>query len=334
MSPKYALGGLKIHFPETNRQKSKKINRKWAIININLRRERIKTTFKAFAGKFPGCGLENLIEFYSVFGGMEEEIGICIQNPILDEIRDKILFVFKKIENRTFKGLGFPFEQKQLLVAIARGDRKVLTACKKADLPESVGKNHFEELIERRIIAKELSREIPPKREPGQKLKKGFRRYRISHKIKFTLPFYRFWFTFIEPHRDLILQKEYELVLGMILEGFDKYVSFTFEDLSGELIKKHTSGMTQTGGYWDKKIEIDLLGLAEHGTIIAGECKWKNHKICKNTLNLLRHKCSVSRIEADYFALFSKSGFSKELINLKDEKILLFDINSFGSLLH
>ena len=64
----------------------------------------------------------------------------------------------------------------------------------------------------------------------------------------------------------------------------------------------------------------------ENGEIIVGECKWKNSKICKKTLTSLQKKCKVAEIDAKFYALFSKSGFSNELLKNRDKNILLFDL--------
>jgi hypothetical protein len=53
----------------------------------------------------------------------------------------------------------------------------------------------------------------------------------------------------------------------------------------------------------------------------------------KNTLNKLKKVSQKARLKADYFALFSKNGFSKELENSKDKTLLLYDLESFKRLL-
>jgi hypothetical protein len=55
--------------------------------------------------------------------------------------------------------------------------------------------------------------------------------------------------------------------------------------------------------------------------------------VSKNTLNKLKKVGIKAGIRADYFALFSKNGFSKELENSKDKNLLLYDLESFKALL-
>ncbi len=182
-------------------------------------------------------------------------------------------------------------------------------------------------MIKNRIVKKEYSREKPIKKShPKQKLKKNLRKYRISHKIRFEKPFFRFWFRYIEPNINDLEENNFEKVLKLIQSDFENFVSLTYEELSNELIKDRFTNILSTGSYWDIKIELDILTALEDGKIVVGECKWKNSKICKKTLTSLQKKCKVANIEADFFALFSKSGFSNELLKNRDKNILLFDL--------
>ncbi|WP_281951098.1 DUF234 domain-containing protein [Nitrosophilus kaiyonis] len=176
------------------------------------------------------------------------------------------------------------------------------------------------------MIKKEYSRENLPKKQPKQKLKKNLRKYRISHKIKFEKPFFRFWFRYIEPNLKDLKEKNFTKIMTIIEKDFDNYVSLTYEELSNEIIKDKFKNFITSGSYWDRKVELDILASLENGEIIVGECKWKNSKICKKTLTSLQKKCKIAQIDVNYYALFSKSGFSNELLKNKEKNILLFDL--------
>ncbi|WP_458701693.1 DUF234 domain-containing protein [Sulfurospirillum sp. 1307] len=124
-------------------------------------------------------------------------------------------------------------------------------------------------------------------------------------------------------------------MLQNIIDNIESFISLSFEELSNELLihKYKKENILNHGSYWDKKVEIDLLIEKKDGTIITGEAKWKNHKICKNILNKLQAKCQRADINPDYFALFSKSGFSKELKAINDKQILLYELKDFEGLL-
>ena len=92
------------------------------------------------------------------------------------------------------------------------------------------------------------------------------------------------------------------------------------------------SDIIECGSYWDRFNELDLLAKSSKGIVYAGECKWKNHKINTSILNKLKKKVEIMGIEADYYVLFSKSGFSNELLKLKDKNVILFDLQKFKEL--
>ena len=117
----------------------------------------------------------------------------------------------------------------------------------------------------------------------------------------------------------------------MIKYEFDGYASFGFEMLCREFLQVKFN-ITNVRSLWIKNIEIDLIAIS-YDKIIVGEVKFKEHKMCKNIINLLLKKCQMLSFKPDIITLFSKSGFSNELNELKSNKILLFDINDFKELL-
>ncbi len=87
------------------------------------------------------------------------------------------------------------------------------------------------------------------------------------------------------------------------------------------------------GGYWDINSEFDILAKSRDNLVIIGECKYKNRKVCRSELLKLKRKVQISNIRVDKFALFSKSGFSRELLKSRDKDLILFELKDFKSLL-
>ena len=288
--------------------------------------------------RFPYLDIQELIEFHAVFDGYE---GLSLVQPketILETIDIYILHQYQALKD-LFHFSDDPQIQEDMdnaLIRLARGDRKSLSIYKKENISPSKGRLIYKELYEQGIIQKEPSREEPIRDYPGQLVKKELRRYQIEDKIHFCDEMTRFWFTFIAPNSALLEEGNTAPVLTQIAQEFEKYVSLTFESLSEALIIQtlEEHDITQTGSYWDRNIEIDLLLETADDLIIAGESKWKNHKVCKNVLNSLQKKCQRANLNVTYYALFSKSGFSKELEELKDESVLLFTLDDFERLCH
>ena len=66
---------------------------------------------------------------------------------------------------------------------------------------------------------------------------------------------------------------------------------------------------------------------------IIAECKWTNHKINKSELGKLQEKCLRSDIAPDAVYLFSKRGFSNELLACANEQLHLIDATQIEELL-
>jgi len=291
-------------------------------------------TLGKFHKKFPFLNIEETIEFYSVFEGypflnfinFDDDLITCIEKNIIQRIDElKVYFVYDE-------DILFQKDLESILIRLAIGDRKSYTVYKKENISQVRGRAIYKSLFQKNIIKKERSRESPLREYKGQLIKKSLRNYTVQDKIHFSSNFTRFWFKFIAPsiknslHTDDIIQN--------IINNIESFISLSFEELSNELLlnKYKEEDIISYGSYWDKNIEIDLLVEKKDGTVTAGEAKWKNHRICKNILNKLQDKCLKGNLEANYFALFSKSGFSKELKANKDKKVLLFELKDFEEL--
>ncbi len=187
---------------------------------------------------------------------------------------------------------------------------------------------------EQGVLEAEYSREKTPLKN-GNKQKREVSRHRISHKMCFTSPFLRFWFYFIAPMSEYIECGDYEKVMHYFEKHHQAFVGYTFESLSNEMMKLKfsSSNLIDSGSYWDRHIELDLMARALDGKLIIGECKWKNHKVNKKELNKLIEKCEKVAFEPDVLMLFAKRGFSKELLTLQSDTLRLYHSDDFEDLL-
>lgn len=276
--------------------------------------------------------MQELIEFYSLFEGMED----FLPKPD-DGLRENIINVYLKNYNILEKRFVYSDDKniqnltEFALKRLSRGDRKRLSIYK--DLSQMQGKMVYKLLFDKNIIKEEISREKPFKNGKNP-IKKELRNYQIDSKIHFTNESTRFWFNFIAPNKKHIQNGDFKRVLTQIDTHLDKHISLCFEVLSEDLIKDKFSNhkIESSGSYWYKRSEIDLLIRSSDGLEIVGESKWKNSKICKNILNSLQKKAKDANLHPTHFALFSKSGYSKEMLSLQSEKVLLFKLEDFKRL--
>jgi len=289
---------------------------------------------KELSANFPYLEIKELISYYAVFDGFKELERLHNYDNLLQNIEENILKKYKDLKSLFIYSddLKMQRDMEKMLFRICVGDAKTYCAFKNGISP-NYGFTLYKILFEKKIIKKELSREKPLRVFAKQQIKKEFRGYHIEDKIRFCKNFYRFWFTFIAPNSSLLEAGDFSGVILKIEKDLNRYISFIFETLSNELILKKFE-CVESGSYWDKKVELDLFCKTSKGKIIAGECKWKNQKISKNILNKLQKKSNLAGLKVDIFALFSKNGFSNELLKHSDENIQLYDLDSFKELLY
>ena len=295
----------------------------------------IKQLFKNFYTHFSYLEIEQALEYFAFFGGIETATDIDFFDDLDEVVLHNILLDNKRIEALITPSYLLEAPYRNLLIAVARGDGKLLNVFKRARVNETVGGELIAELVDLGILKLEASRETPLKSHPKQKIKKNFRTYRIQAKARFREPFMRFWFGFVEPYKREIQQGKTHAFLENYRHHYDRCVSLTFEQLSNDLLEEYFSRkdpLLSKGSFWDRYSEFDLLCMTRSGKVVLGECKYKGRKICKNELNKLKDKAIQSGIDVDKYALFSKNGFSNELRQEEGEDLLLFELEDFRCL--
>jgi len=273
-------------------------------------------------------GIAEVIKFHLVF---DDFLLKGSYYDVFEAIRAEILDDYKNLMARFYFDEDSDEAIKMALIKLARSDRKKFSVNK--ILPRSMTNRVYAKLFSKDFLVLEKSQEKPRVKNKRQILKKSERAYKIEDKIHFNSHFSRFWFRFIEPNLSLLKEGRSEEILELIRREFDEYASLGFELLSGELMaKKLGFNGILLSSFWSKNIELDML-FSINGKIIVGEAKYKERKICKNVLNLVLHKCERLGIKPDIIALFSKSGFSNELLGLKDERLRLYEIKDYEELL-
>ena len=273
-------------------------------------------------------GIAEVIKFHLVF---DDFLLKGSYYDVFEAIRAEILNDYKNLMARFYFDEDSDEAIKMALIKLARSDRKKFSVNK--ILPQSMINRVYAKLFSKDFLVLEKSQEKPRVKNKRQILKKSERAYKIEDKIHFNSHFSRFWFRFIEPNLSLLKEGRSEEILELIRREFDEYASLGFELLSGELMaKKLGFDGILLSSFWSKNIELDML-FSINGKIIVGEAKYKERKICKNVLNLVLHKCERLGIKPDIVALFSKSGFSNELLGLKDERLRLYEIKDYEELL-
>jgi uncharacterized protein len=101
--------------------------------------------------------------------------------------------------------------------------------------------------------------------------------------VRFLLddPLLRFWFRFVFPHRSFIQKMgPARSYAELIKPQIEAYYGTCFERLCREALPNlhEREGITaeiEVGQYWDKHVQIDVVGVRGDGWIDLGECKWR-----------------------------------------------------------
>ena len=124
-----------------------------------MKRHILIEQFRKFYFKNYPDDMQQLIEYFSIFGGLEAEIDISrpLEINIKDIILNKIDILQTKIDKITYKEK----HTKRLLRALAIGDRRIFSAFKRAHLNNGNGGGALNKLEQNGIVTIEYSREEP-----------------------------------------------------------------------------------------------------------------------------------------------------------------------------
>ena len=263
-----------------------------------------------------------MVDFYCVFDGCFIRAS---SSDLFESIKNDILPFYPLLSSK-FK---LDKQSAKALHILAKNSRKRYSINKQ--LGHFAASFTMTKLLERGFLQIEKSKEEKIKRKKGQKLKKALRKYTIQDKVLFRNNFLRFFAYFLQPNENLILNKAYDELLAKIKKEFKYYQSLCFEGLGRELLESKFK-INSISSFWSNDVEIDLFYKDSKLTVL-GEVKFKDKKICKNVFNSLQNKAKILNLKPDYFVIFSKSGFSSELIKNKEANLLLFDFDELKTLL-
>ncbi|MEA2054552.1 MAG: ATP-binding protein [Candidatus Thermoplasmatota archaeon] len=293
--------------------------------------------FKDLKEFFPKYSIKQLIEVYSILGGIPAYLNLF--NPdkdVFENIKETFLvkehLLYQEPEIILREELREPRVYFNLLEAMANGKTKLTDIANKAGMNAKDVTSYINSLIELDIVKKTyLVTEKKPK----------------SKKTLYFLKdnFFTFWFRFILVNREKIERGQTKVLLGKIENELPEYVSKKFEEVCiGFLWERPPFTFTRIGKWWGsyrdkqtndrKNVEIDIVALNdETKEILFGECKWQDKKVDLKVIESLKEKSKLVDWNKDkrkeYFAVFSKSGFTPSCLNYcRENRIMTFDLKS------
>jgi AAA+ ATPase superfamily predicted ATPase len=104
------------------------------------------------------------------------------------------------------------------------------------------------------------------------------RRTQVVYRIADSL--LRFWFRFLDPHASLLRRlPAAHAVEQLVTPQWEAFCGEAFERMCREALPllydaEGVGGRFQVGEYWDRDVQLDVVGLRSDGWIDLGECKW------------------------------------------------------------
>ncbi|MDD3816568.1 MAG: DUF234 domain-containing protein [Thiovulaceae bacterium] len=260
--------------------------------------------------------------YFSIFGGlgweidMDEDLEILIDEIILDNYES----LHKDITEVTRTDALWH----AILTGVATSDRRTHSAFKRARVSQNEGEEALKELCAKGILTREHA-----------KSRSFFEDTPVSDKLKFAVPFVRFWFAFVSPLFKGIKEGDFEEFHEKFANHKQEFVAFIYEELFRELVKLSLTEdpIVEMGSFWNKEVDFELFAKTKGGKVLAGTLKLSKEKMKKSELTKLQEKAASASITPHVYVLFSKSGFSNELKALKGANLKLFSLKNFKALL-
>jgi len=269
--------------------------------------------FEYLSAFFPKREENELIELYAVLGGVPKYLELFrdskdIFQAIEKNILDKNAFLYEEPRFILQNEVNEPVTYFSILETIANGEHKIGNIASKLNKNVQNITSFISKLIELEILYKD----VPITEKLPNKSKKGL--YFIKDN------FFRFWFSYVLPYKSQLEIENTRYVSSIIKQNFASFVSKVYEDLSIKYVLQNYP-VLKVGRWWSKDKEIDVVGVAKD-FLIVGECKYSNKKVGVDILQSLEQKSKKIdlKLPIRYYILFSKSGFTKDLIELKKRR--------------
>lgn len=127
----------------------------------------------------------------------------------------------------------------------------------------------------------------------------GFRPNPKQVRYKLRDPLLRFWFRFVYPNGSAIYQmEEHRAFMNLIKPHLNAYFGYCYEILCREALGHlyQREGLTcsyEIGEYWDRDVQIDVVGQRHDDVVDVGECKWGRVSSMKQLLMELKRKMAA-----------------------------------------
>ena len=225
---------------------------------------------------FPRWSLSNRALAFFICGGIPYYLRFFNQTKSVEKNIEVLLLdefgpLFREPEFLLREELRGVENYYALLTAVAEGNTSNQAIAAITGIPERSLHYYIQQLSNLGYIGRKLPL-------TGQKPNQRQVRYVLQD------PLLRFWFRFVFPNLSFIQQMGARRTLReRIRPELDAYFGSCFEGLCRQALpriyeREGVGAAFEVGEYWDKKVQIDVVGLRDDQWTDLGECKWGSVK--------------------------------------------------------
>ncbi|HEY8361880.1 MAG TPA: ATP-binding protein [Tissierellaceae bacterium] len=273
---------------------------------------------------FPRYDFENQVIAYGILGGIPQYLKNFddtkdIYENIKTKILDKASYLYEEPKLLLRQEVREPALYNSIIEAIANGSSKLNEISTKVGIDTDKCAKYISVLIDLKILDK-----ITPIELKGKNVKSRKSIYKIKDN------FFKFWYRFVFSNKALIELGLFDEVIENKIKPFiNEFMGEVYEEICMDYLKilnknrKLPFVFERIGKWWGnnpykkREEEIDIVAYGKN-SIIFGECKWQNTKTDMSVLNNLIEKSVLFDYPEKYYVLFSKSGFTEDLINFAE----------------
>ena len=270
---------------------------------------------------------EQAVTQYAVTGGVPKYMEFFRDDvDFIEQLRQIVLsrngFLYEEPQFLFSEEIQSPVNYFSILKTIADGNHKPSKIGAVLGMDSSALSPYLATLIELGFLIKQ----VPITEKNAEKSRKGL--YEISDN------FIRFWFRYVYPYKGELELDNQQIVLDAMAKDFtQKFVARSYEPICrsifAELCRTGKLDFTPSkiGTYWlndgDEDTEIDVAAVDQtHRRLFLGECKYHTEPVGISVYRKLVEKAKgaaeLHNVFRDYtvqYGIFSKSGFTKELLD-------------------
>lgn len=264
------------------------------------------------------------IATYAVLGGIPHYLKQFSDSlPLGENIRKNILsrgsILYSEVEFLMRQELRESATYNTIIEAVAMGNTKMKDINQKTQIEKTKLSVYLKNLIGLGILRREFPMAGGFKEQAN--IQRGL--YQVTDN------FFRFWYAFVFPNLSELEAGDAEGIWRYVVEPeLDRYISYVFEGICRQFLCRENQKnalpfhFTRVGRWWNKTDVLDVMAIDQKKEkFLLGECKYKNSLFDLSDLSQMKEKfMPKSKNSQIYYWLFSKSGFTNEVVRTAAEQ--------------